>query len=228
VKTPPPRRPLPGPPPPRARRSHRGFTLAEVLTATGVAALAAAGIFSLLLYCLYRNQSSANTIQHSTYVRNLTQRLHQDIRAANSAEIFRDTTARTYADHLDLIGSQGNYLLLYNRSWEPVSREDRIESVIGYYALPRPDGSLSLYRFEDKSPSARSSPDIPLTTFTGFGSATHHLLADRVTLPDDGQGIFANLKNGGVLVQARFSLPNAQAAHGSRFTLYNFTVSPRG
>lgn len=216
------------------RAARRAFTITEVLIATTIAGLAATGMVVVLIFGLKVNQGSANTISHSTYVRNLTQELFQDIRAANRARVY-SSVAATNVNSEVAENAQGDYLLLFFRSWDPVAREDRIEWVVGYYLITqkvkRRDELVDvrrIYRFRNDSPSATDLKNIDLATFTGFGAAPHRLLADDVTYSDGDTGIFENLKNGGVRVQARFALPSNAEGERSRFTLYNFTASPRG
>lgn len=206
-------------------RRRKGFTLVEILVAMTVAGMAATALFAFFIFGLRANATTTTTLVHNDYIRNLTQKMLFDIRRADQIIVYKSTSDLTEVGY----EQTGDYMLCFYNAWDVTSKSDKVERVVGYY-LHNVYGSdeKELYRFENTEISEDNVSDVAVSTFSGFGTSAHDMLASDVekTTDVDGNevGIFEYFK--GVRVQASFTAPNAQAK--DRFTLYNFTAAPRG
>jgi len=107
----------------------RGFTLAEVMLATTIAVIASSAIFTFLIFGLRSNAETVNAIANSDAIRKTTQRLMQDIRAADNSMVLTSINDLSEVD----LEREGDVLLLFYNGWDITSSSDKVERYVVYF-----------------------------------------------------------------------------------------------
>jgi prepilin-type N-terminal cleavage/methylation domain-containing protein len=236
--------------PPNARRRRRGFTLVEILVATTLTGLVAAGIVtflreSLLIYYSVRAEHMINRD-----VRAITGRLGSDAVMANYFCLYPKFSTRTaivdgvVVDGSLVDGQVGDFLVLvYVDPAQATSGTSMITKLVGYYRevtdTTLNNGPVRRFEISLSTPvDAKSAPmyQILNTYVTGTASSYPAIsqLAQGLTTNTATQVVatpplFYNRLNRSVMISAQISASLTEKGVSSLTgNTYNFTISPRG
>lgn len=233
---------------PHARR--RGFTLVEILVATALTGLVAAGVVtflreSLLIYYSVRAEHMINRD-----VRAITGRLGSDAVMANYFCLYPNFSTRTalvdgaVVDGSLVDGQVGDFLVLvYVDPAQATSGTSMITKLVGYYRevtnSTLNNGPVRRFEISLATPvDAKSAPmyQILNTYVTGAASSypvisqlAQGLTSNTATQVVATPPLFYNRLNRSVMISAQISASLTEKGVSSLTgNTYNFTISPRG
>jgi len=219
----------------------RGFTLVEILVATTIMGLVAAGAISFGIQSLNIYHYDAGRLLVNKDIRSFTQEMTSNAVYSNYFRIYPNFTSRSSTDDdgvtSDLSvrdGESGDFLVLFFDNTNTTTGVKTITRIIGYYRDPA-----------DPSDPASSGPvrkfDVTLNPAVDAASTTLASLLDTYaptsgahtnpTVVQLAQGLsngslFYDFKDRSVMIKGQIIETGNQMRRA--VNTYNFTVSPRG
>ena len=222
-------------------RPRKGYTLIEILIALLLFSFLLAGVFSFQIQTMLFGYSTEARNRINQDMRNLTQSLNDDARAANSFLIFAGTEEEFWesGDLALQAGQSGDLLLLiqYNRRAVPTAAgQSPIRHIVAYYRSIDNEtlNTGPVFRAERTFDGLGSTDPLPVIIEGLFKDARSREMVEISRGLADGR-LFHNFWNRSIMINAQLIHgigTERGSSEGGRFRrvteTYNFTVSPRG
>jgi prepilin-type N-terminal cleavage/methylation domain-containing protein len=228
----------------RSASSRAGFTLVELMVALTILGLLSLGITRFLNDTNILMLSVTGKLEINAEIRDFTESMSGEARAANSFLLYRsfypvttedplgdlrDPPAGTdYTDYRRRVGESGDLVVfIYERvDPNPMDNLVPIERIVGYYrsAPDTASGEAPVRRFEVNVAEADKYELVEKLIPSSALAANHETVVSLAEGLANGM-LFYNFNDRSVLVNAKIVHQNiAKQITGT----YNFTVSPRG
>jgi len=220
----------------------QGFSLIEIMIATGILSIMVMVVLSLFINMMKSYKYNTFRLSINKDVRTFTNELSDTATFANYFVIFADYNTRTTGPSGSEVlaymadGESGNFVLFV---FKDQSDDSKIRKIIGFYHDPETDaGSPNFGLGPVRKFTTEFSPTVTGTSLWTIlpSTATLHTNPDVISAGTIGRAngtstsgrLFYNFFNRSVMIKGQINYTSDDGLTRRAVSTYNFTVSPRG